>query len=1251
MHIYAYWSNVRSAVTLGLRLRDVDVLTSQEDGTRTLSDSDLLDRAAVLERVLFTHDDDLLRHTQLARKPGNLVDTNKVNSIDHKRLTDWGSAVFVFGVVLSTLIAIPNRPGARALQTSDRSSSSREEAYRANNTGVALLEQFKYKEAAEAFRRALQIDPKLAIASVNLSIAFFNEPNFDVALREARAAAESLPNSPQAHYIMGLIAKAQNRVDDAITSFKRVLQIDPEDVGANINLGQLYANQRKYAEAIASFRIALTIEPYSVTATYNMALALLRAGQRDDGQRLMQQFQTLRNAGYGTTLGQNYLEQGRYAEAVSSTGAEPDLVNTNTPEVTFTDASLSVLPRDSGTARPGGTSSPFGRSFKPSELTDTAKRELVSALAGGVAAFDYDGDGDSDLLEVSSGGQRLYRNDAGKLTDVTETSGLVTSDPASIGIGAVAGDYDNDNRPDLFVLRYGRSSLYHNQGNGRFADVTSAARVPASSHLALSAAFVDVDHDGDLDIFVAGSIDFGRTGQVDAGQTLTFPDNFAGAPNLLLRNDGDGKFTDITSSARIAGPNRSIAVVPTDYNNRRDIDLLVLNYDEPTALFSNQRDGTFQNVAAGVGLGERRRYTCGAAGDVNKDGLTDFFFGRISGPGVFALSDGKGRFVMTQAPAGSEDSSAAQFLDYDNDGLLDLTVLTRNGLRVLRNIGSNWSDVSSRAVSLPVAASGVRSLASFDLEGDGDVDLIAGLGPIRVARNEGGNRNRSLRVRLTGKVGNRGGVGAKVELRAGSLWQKLEICAASPAPSPTDIVFGLGLRASVDAVRVLWPAGIVQAELSPPPGQVFAITELDRKPSSCPYLYTWNGERFEFITDFMGGGEMGYAVAPGTWNHPDPDEYVRITSDQLKLRDGYYEIRVTNELEEVLYVDQLQLVAVAHPGETHLYPNEGMVSPPRAYKLFLTRDARPPIAAVDDHGHNVLSRVAKLDRQYPDDFKSLATRGYAEEHALTLNLGNLGRGRVLLLLTGWTDYAFSSDNVAAHQRGLSLKPPALQIRGRDGEWRTIIPNIGIPVGRPQTVVVDLTGKLPDGVHEVRLVTNMRVYWDQILVDTSSSNDAVQVKRLNASKADLRWRGFSAELTPDGREPFSYDYDRVTHSSPWKVMHGLYTREGDVLELLRGADDIFVIARPGDEIALRFDARSLPSLPAGWKHTFLLYADGFSKEMDINSAVPDHVLPLPFHGMTRYPYKRPEAYPMTRVRRDYLRRYNTRAVHRSLEPLL
>ena len=1051
------------------------------------------------------------------------------------------------------------------------------------------------------FVNRLKIDSQLKIVYINLAIALFNAQDVENASKAAETAARLAPEQPQPWYMLGLLARNLNHAEDAVAMFKKVLEFDPNDVGANVNLGQIYIQQRNYGEAEKVFRQALAAEPYNSTAMYNLATVLLRSDTRDEGKRLMASFQSLRQSGAATSIGQNYLEQGRYAEAVASTGAESELVDDTAPKV----------------------------SFQETKIGFENVKSVKSSLPHGAAFFDYDGDGDSDIVLTNPA--KIFRNDGGKFVDVTDTSGDFAKPSADIAYRVVTGDFDNDNLPDIFVLKQKQNVLYKNLGGGKFADVTIKAGIPAneSENTALSAAFADVDHDGDLDIVIGGS-----------GKTT----------GKLLRNNGDGTFTDYSAEAKINRAGLATSVVPTDFDNRRDIDLLVLPAGENPVLFRNLRDTTFRDVAVEVGLNTTGNWTCTAVGDFNKDTYVDFFFGQTGKPGILAVSDGRGKFVLRAMPPETENASAAQFVDYDNDGLLDLIINTPKGLTAFRNLGDGWAkaDTSIFKTADRIFSSG--EMLSADVDGDGDLDFLIfdAKGTPHFLRNDGGNTNHSEIVRLQGRVSNRTGIGAKIDMRSGSLTQKLESYSASPMPAPSEIHFGLGSRINPDAVRVVWTSGVVQAEIEYAVEKTataknfspLKIEELDRKPSSCPYLYTWNGEKFEFVTDFLGGGEMGSWQGKGVYNNSDSDELVRITSDQLKPKNGRYEIRVTNELEEVLFLDKLKLIAVEHDADTEIYPNEGLGIPAAGKKiLYQTKNAHAPISATATNGENVLPKIEKLDRVFYDDFRSLNIRGYAGTHNLTLNLDDKKdfKGRTLLLLTGWTDYAFSSDNVAASQSGKSQFLPYLQVRNKRGEWQTVIDSIGISIGRPQTLVVDLTGKFLSNSREVRIVTNFKTFWDKIAVDTSEQISGLKTFEINPSQADLRERGFSAETKYN--EMIAPNYEKVVRDGRWKYFAGNFTRTGDVKPLLNQIDDVFVISKTGDELVLSFDA--LPELPKNKKYTFLLYADGYSKEMDINSGSPDAVFPMPFKAMTKYPYGADERFPMTEEKRKIYDEYTTR----------
>ena len=540
-----------------------------------------------------------------------------------------------------------------------------------------------------------------------------------------------------------------------------------------------------------------------------------------------------------------------------------------------------------------------------------------------------------------------------------------------------------------------------------------------------------------------------------------------------------------------------------------------------------------------------------------------------------------------------------------------------------------WS--ASSRTALP--QSSVRAVAAGDLDQDGDTDLVSVLqgGALRIWRNEGGNANRAVQVALTGRASNRAGIGAKVEVRAGSLYQRVETSAATPPVTAADVTIGLGSRAGADAIRVLWPSGVLQTEIpAPAPGALARVplTELDRAAlvMPVPVHLEWRG--FEFVTDFLGGGEMGYLEAPPAHrNTPDPDEYVRITR------------RTTSGARRPVRAPGNERAgggAVPRPPGAHsddacrrrrtCFPTKrfGCARRPRRPTRFARHSRRAPLLTSTVTTSSRRSRAA-IVRSLTIS-RLLGVRGYAAEHALTLDLAGAppraARERTVLLLTGWSDYAFSSDNVRAHQAGLTLMPPALQVETSAGSWQTVDADMGIPVGRPQTLVLDVTAYAP---RRVRILTSMRIYWDQVLVGTATVDTRIPAPGFRfwaptCGGADSRRKNQSAAGLC--RTTIAWCRMRLPGSSCPDATRVKATCGS----CLHAADDRFVIARPGDELVLSFDASALPPLPHGMRRTFLLYSVGFSKEMDLHSASPDVVQPIPFRAMRTYPVHVARAVP-------------------------
>ncbi|MHC4738694.1 MAG: ASPIC/UnbV domain-containing protein, partial [Planctomycetota bacterium] len=497
---------------------------------------------------------------------------------------------------------------------------------------------------------------------------------------------------------------------------------------------------------------------------------------------------------------------------------------------------------------------------------------------------------------------------------------------------------------------------------------------------------------------------------------------------------------------------------------------------------------------------------------------------------------------------------------------------------------------------------------------------------------------------------NNSAIGARVEFKAGNISQQYVVGTPSgPVTMPAyRIHAGLGDYTNVDWLRIVWPDGVLQAELELAAGQVITITEIQRKTSSCPHLFAWNGFHFEFISDFGGMGGAGYLVAPGQYAKPDPTEYLPLPN--LKPLNGQYIIQVLEPLEEAVYFDEAKLLAVDHPEGTQVYPNEMMAisAEPPEFELFCFRDTIEVVQATDHRGADVTKAIQTIDRKYAGatELDSRFT-GFAKDHFVELDFGdglkNLSpHSRLVLFLYGWVEYPYSSTNFAAAQAGISLEAPTIEVF-RNGRWVELFSQVGYPAGIRHMMTLEVTGKLRTGDRRIRISSNMELFWDRIFLAAVLEDAPVSLKEAPVKNADLHFLGFPREYTPDGRHPNLYDYDNIDRAVAWKNMQGRFTRFGEVTQLLDRADDCYVIMGRGEELTLRFSADSFPPVHPGFRRSFILKTDSFCKDMDLYSAHPDTVEPLPFHGMSNYPYEADEHYPDDQKRRSYQQHFNTRQV--------
>jgi hypothetical protein len=1088
------------------------------------------------------------------------------------------------------------------------------------NRGVSAMGQYLYEDAVQAFEEVLAATPDLTEAKLDLAIALFNrnrKEDLDAAGKVLASVLEREPQNLRALYFQAIVLQHIGKAEAAIPGLEAVVRGRPDDGAAWYLLA--LCKQRAGQAAEAEYLRAVEHRPYLYSAYYQLYQAAMRSGQEARAREYLDRFKALRESPLGESI-----ELPQYNQMGELALARP---------------------------LPAATPNPIARSqyrLRPPEVLFTAPEAAThSPNSGGwpldgIAVGDLDRDGRLDL--VATLGHRalfLRQTEPGRFTEATAASGF----GSATGVAAVAiGDWDNDEVPDLFLAGDGGGQLFKGKGEGTFSNVTTAAGMIAATDPSRSALFLDADHDGDLDLFVAGA-----------------------GGNRLWNNNGNGVFTNIATAAGLAtDPHGAMLVLPGDVDRDRDLDLVLLPADGPGQLLINELLGHYRTADL-HGL-EIRGDAGGVLQDLNGDGALDLLLlGGQPRQLALLLGDGHGQFQPDGAFASAAKALASwgdlrgiRVADMDLDGDLDVLVCGTE-VHLLLNDGRGRFVMRSQLWK-PSTGQRLAGIECLDLNGDFVPDLvvteIGAASRVTVAWGELNPPSTALALRPTGVRSRDGrtrspasGYGVLLTARSGlHETRRLFVGQTGGAnQSLTPVVFGLAGIGKADYVDLLWPDGVAQAEVALAAGQTHTVAELQRKVSSCPVLFAWNGSRFGFVTDFAGVGGLGYFVAPGVSATPQVLEHVKIEADQLCARAGKYELRVTEPMEEAAYVDRLELLAIDHEAGVEVFPDERLAigGPVPTHELLVVEAPIYPVHATDSAQHECAGALIRTDRLYA--YEPVLDRryvGFCPPHTLELDFGDAlaplaTTDRLFLFVNGFIEYPYSQTVYAAGQSGVGWEPIRVDRQNRDGRWETVVPDAGAPGGMARTMTIDLTGQIAPETRRLRLTTNLEIGYDRIFVARVQSPERATVRTVPLREATLRRLGFAREYSPDGRQPLVYDYDQTDATAPFHTLAGAYTRYGSVLELLTEFDDRYAVLAPGDELALSFDAAALPAPETGRVRSFVLVSHAYCKDMDLYTATPRTLGPLPFKAMSRYPYPATESYPTGWVHQSFLETYNTR----------
>jgi len=1062
-------------------------------------------------------------------------------------------------------------------------SQAYEQVTRVFYRGLAALEVGLVDNARQDFTQTTQLARGEPAGWADLGLAHLRLGELDAAAEPIMRALSLAPRNGDLELLAARMETARGRIDEGIAHLRRAVELDSNALRPRYALAQ---QLEQSGNADAEAEALRVLDELVMRAPNNLVVLLDRAriaAKRSDADRLRDSVARIdRLADRWPAIAREQLGSLQRAAAAGD----------------FTEAARRTVLLRNVLARVTAFRESLAAMATPAELVAepltrfVAMRTPEATPSPADTALTFDR---TPLAGVPTGSSVvLYARDA------TGTLATYPYDPR--GVRAVLPiDWNHDFRTDMLLVGPGGVRLMLQGENGAFSDGTALASGAALLTCECSGAWAaDIDLDGDLDAIVG----------VTNGSTIT------------LRNNGDGTWQPLPTFATVSSAR---AFGWADLDGDADPDAAVLDGAGRVHIFVNRQSGDFAETSLDTG-----GVTAFTIADVDGDGRFDIVTVDAMGS---LRAFGLARAVLNLGSGFRGERLLAA--DLDNNGAVDLIASGGGRSRV-------WLAGENHAFTALGRDVDADIFAIADMNRDGVLDLIGHAGDQAVVLSGQSARRyhwTAFTARAQERAGdqriNSFGLGGDIEVRSGLLAQK-QLLTGMP------IHFGLGTQTTVDVARIIWPNGVPQAEFNVRVDE--AMVAEQRLKGSCPWVFAFDGQRMAFVTDFLWRSPLGLRInAQDTAGIGQTEDWVRIRGDQLAPRNGTYDLRITAELWETHFFDLVSLLVVDHPADAEVFVDERFAGgQPQKRAVQAVRNLRPVLRANDDRGRDVTDLIAHRDGRYLSGFALGAYQGIAGDHFVELDLGETHKGTVLVA-SGWVYPTDSSINLAIAQNRVRPRGVSLEAQDTRGRWRVVETDLGFPAGKNKTMLIDLEG-IADA-RRVRLRTNLEVYWDALMLGTTST-EPVSMTRVAASSAELRYRGFSQTRSPRGESPETPDYARLENTVPrWRDLTGYYTQFGDVGELVARVDDRYVIMNAGDELRLQFPAPAPPR--TGWRRDFVLMGDGWEKDGDYNTGYSSTVLPLPTHASTAYEASSAslelEDDPVYQQHRDDWARFHTRYV--------